>query len=435
MKKWGFFVIMDLMKNRELQEIQEQYCSSYDKRKICSYDVEYIEGATKPLIHQSSRFWFFLQGKATLVINGRSYPIRQNSLAAILPWDTTIISNVKEPLHFIKIVYNNDFITDIKNRYNTSGEIMNLINPIAETPVVQLTSEERRSILSIMDQIKNEVGTESLYDAPEERVLSDAYIANKLIELLISYVRIISKKDLKRKDGKSIELDDRPAIFKYIYSHMSQNLTLKILSEIFYMSESSISKYIKDVTGISFPDLVNEMRITKTTDLLTYTDMSLNDIAEFVGFADASHLIKVFTSRMNLSPAHYRDIYKAKEHIFKEKDRSVGFEIISYINNHYTEDLSISDIVEKFKVSYIDVNRLLLYLVEKNFDDLLHYLRINRACELLLSTEDPIIDIAAIVGYNNIKTFTRNFIRLKNMTPSYFRKNIHLQFGSESQPA
>ena len=138
---------------------------------------------------------------------------------------------------------------------------------------------------------------------------------------------------------------------------------------------------------------------------------------------------------MNLSPAHYRDIYKAKEHIFKEKDRSVGFEIISYINNHYTEDLSISDIVEKFKVSYIDVNRLLLYLVEKNFDDLLHYLRINRACELLLSTEDPIIDIAATVGYNNIKTFTRNFIRLKNMTPSYFRKNIHLQFGSESQPA
>ncbi|MBR5754263.1 MAG: AraC family transcriptional regulator, partial [Erysipelotrichaceae bacterium] len=129
------------MKNRDLQEIQEQYCSSYDKRKICSYDVEYIEGDTRPLIHQSSRFWFFLQGKATLIINGRSYPIKQNSFAAILPWDTTIISNVKEPLHFIKIVYNSDLLYDIKNSYSITTDIMSLINPIAETPVVQLTSD------------------------------------------------------------------------------------------------------------------------------------------------------------------------------------------------------------------------------------------------------------------------------------------------------
>ena len=52
------------MKNKELQEIQEQYCSSYDKRKLCSYDVEFIDSDTKPLIHQASRFWFFMKGKA-----------------------------------------------------------------------------------------------------------------------------------------------------------------------------------------------------------------------------------------------------------------------------------------------------------------------------------------------------------------------------------
>ena len=168
------------------------------------------------------------------------------------------------------------------------------------------------------------------------------------------------------------------------------------------------------------------MRITKTVDLLTYTDMSLNDVAELVGFSDASHLIKVFTSRMNLSPSQYRDIYKAKDHIFKEKDRSLSFEILNYINNNYTEDIKITDLIDKFNINYVDVNRSLLYLVEMNFDELLHYLRINKSCELLLTSDDAIIDIAASVGYNNIKTYTRNFIRLKNMTPGYFRKNISL---------
>jgi len=420
------------MKNKDLQEIQEQFCSCYDKRKLCSYDVEFIDNATKPLIHQQSRFWFFLSGKAMLTVNGKQYPIKKNSMVAIMPWDTTIISNVKEPLHFIKIVYNSDFLWDARYTDNLSNRYLSLLNPISEHPVAYLTRDESEKILAIMDDIKNEIGTESLYDVTKERELSDVYVSNKLFELIIEFIRFISKVNLKRIDGKSMELDDRPAIFKYIYSHISQNMTLRKLSELFYMSESSISKYITDVTGLTFSDLVNEMRITKTVDLLTYTDMSLSDVAQFVGFSDASHLIKVFTARMNLSPNQYREIYKAKEHIFKEKDKSVSFEILSYVNSHFTEDIRISDLVERFHVSYVDVNRSLLYLVEKNFDDLLNYLRINKACQLLLTTDDAIIDIAAAVGYNNVKTFHRSFIRLKNMTPGYFRKNINLQMGSES---
>lgn len=420
------------MKNKDLQEIQEQFCSCYDKRKLCSYDVEFIDNATKPLIHQQSRFWFFLSGKALLTINGKQYPVKKNSMVAIMPWDTTIISNVKEPLHFIKIVYNSDFLWDARYTDNLSNRYLSLLNPISEQPVANLTRDESEKILAIMDDIKNEIGTESLYDVTKERELSDAYVSNKLFELIIEFIRFISKVDLKRIDGKSMELDDRPAIFKYIYSHISQNITLRKLSELFYMSESSISKYITDVTGLTFSDLVNEMRITKTVDLLTYTDMSLSDVAQFVGFSDASHLIKVFTARMNLSPSQYREIYKAKEHIFREKDKSVSFEILSYVNSHFAEDIRISDLVERFHISYVDVNRSLLYLVEKNFDDLLNYLRINKACQLLLTTDDAIIDIAAAVGYNNVKTFHRSFIRLKNMTPGYFRKNINLQMGSES---
>jgi len=160
--------------------------------------------------------------------------------------------------------------------------------------------------------------------------------------------------------------------------------------------------------------------------------MPLNDVAQFVGFSDASHLIKVFTARMDLSPSQYREIYRAKEHIFKEKDKSVSFAILSYITSHFTEDIRIIDVVNRFNVSYVDVNRSLLYLVEKNFDDLINYLRINEGCRLLLTTNDAIIDIAAAVGYNNVKTFNRNFIRLKNMTPGYFRKNVNLQLGSET---
>ena len=144
------------MKNKELQEIQEQFCSCYDKRKLCSYDVEFIDSDTKPLIHQQSRFWFFLSGKALLTINGTQYPVKKNAMVAIMPWDTTIISNVKESLHFIKIVYNSDFLWDSRYSDNLSNRYLSLLNPISEHPVAYLSKDESEKVLSIMNDIKNE---------------------------------------------------------------------------------------------------------------------------------------------------------------------------------------------------------------------------------------------------------------------------------------
>lgn len=408
--------------------IQDQFCSSYDKRKLCSYDVEFVDAPTKPLLHQASRFLFITKGSGSIIIDGVEYTIKPNTFIAILPWEISIISSVKEPLQFIKIIYNSDFISQImKSEYNTNNEPFSLLKPIAASPVVYCDDEEAETILHIAEDIRNEVGVESVYDIVEERELSNIYVSNKLMELLIQFKRFISKKDCLQHDEKIIELDNHSAIFKYIYSHLAEKQTLTKLSGMFYMSESSISKYISDVTGLSFGDLVNEMRIVKALDLLTYTDFTLQEIAEITGFTDASHISKVFIQRIGTSPKDYQKIYRNTKVIFGEKEKSVSFDIISYLYDNYMENLKIQDVAEKFNISIIELNRVLLFQVEKNFDDLLNFLRINKACEMLLTTDEAIADIAVQVGYNTIKTFNRNFLRLKNMTPGNFRKTISLQ--------
>ena len=75
-----------------------------------------------------------------------------------------------------------------------------------------------------------------------------------------------------------------------------------------------------------------------------------------------------------------------------------------------------------------------MFQLERNFEEYLHYLRVNRACELLLTTDMTIMQVGLEVGYNTIKTFNRNFVRLKNMTPGDFRKTINLQEFGESLP-
>ena len=413
--------------------VQDQYCSAYDKRKLCGFDIEFIDRPTRPLLHQTSRFLYFQKGKGEITVDNVSYAIQPDTWVAVLPWETTEITRVDEPLQFIKCVYNSDFISQsMKSTYNTANELFTILTPIGNTPVLYCTKDEASMVLKIFDEIRNEVGIESIYQIQEEKELSGVYVTNKLCELLILFKRFITKQDCPQQDGSHLEFDRRPEIFKYMYAHLNEKQTLAKLSGVFYMSESAISKYIYDLTHYSFSDLLNEMRIVKAMDLLSYTDMTLNDVADTVGFSDASHLSRIFSERTGVTPKVYRNIYSNNASIFSHKEMSLSYKIINYIYENFTEDLKISEVAEHFDISVIELNRILLFQVEKNFEDFLNFLRINRACQLLLTSGDDVIDIAFAVGYNTVKTFNRNFIKIKNMTPTSFRKRILFQKGSET---
>ena len=62
--------------------------------------------------------------------------------------------------------------------------------------------------------------------------------------------------------------------------------------------------------------------------------------------------------------------------------------------------------------------------MEKNCDEYLNSVRINRASELLLSTNMSVMDVALEVGYHNTKTLSRHFVKQKLMTPQSFRNSV-----------
>lgn len=413
---------------KEMTTIQEQYASNYDRRKICSYDLEFIEEPTSPIIHQQSRYLFFLKGEGRITVDGVEYEIHPHTMIAILPWTITQIIKVNKPLEFVKIVYNSEYVNNfVKNIYNPEYVVIRILQMIAHCPVIRCNAIQTNQILSIMDDIKREVGAEYVLDIKEQNELSNVYINNKLVELTIFFSRMVyssSKNEISRKS----ETDNQQLIFKYMYSHLCEKLTLSRLSKLFYMSESSISKHIQDIVGLSFNELLNEMRIAKALDMLMYSDLTLQDIAESVGYTDASHLLRAFTSRVGTTPNEYRKYYQNASDILKQKERDLTFGIINYLYNNYNESINAQSTAENFHISVTELNRILLYQVEKNFDDYLNSLRISKACELLITTNDAISDIAIEVGYNTTKTFNRLFVLSKGMTPGVFRKSINLQF-------
>ena len=365
--------------NKIKSEIQKEFPSESEKKILFHCEVEEINQPTKPLLHQSARFWLFTKGSGTIEINNIKHHIEKNSFVAILPWMTTYVTSVEEPFVFYNVIYNEYILDSIRTVCNNSNEFLQINNPIDKHPVVKLNDEEANRVISIMERIEEELVR--IEDADEsKKSIYGAIISNKLIELVLDFLTYIKEDDSPEKG--SIKYDDNLIykIYQYIYFHISESLTLKKLSEVFLMSESGISKFFSNTVGISFSEFVKNVRVAKAENLLVYTNYSINEIADYVGFADSSHMIKVFIEKKNISPNNYRKIYKGSEGDYKNINTDLGFAIISYINKEYTENLKSVEVADKYDISVLELNQTLMYLTERNFEDYLRYIRINKSC-------------------------------------------------------
>jgi two-component system response regulator YesN len=94
---------------------------------------------------------------------------------------------------------------------------------------------------------------------------------------------------------------------------------------------------------------------------------------------------------------------------------------IDYINAHYDEPITLAEIA---KASHLSVSRLAHVFKEQMGITLIDYVtgvRIERAKELLLGTDQSCTEICFQAGYTNHSYFTRTFKSLVGMTPRQFR--------------
>ena len=412
-------------------DLQLQMDKHYE---LCSFDVEYLEEPVKPVIHNIPKLLFFTEGTGKIKIYNKEFDIVPNTLLMIFPWEIVEITQVEKPLAMMKISYNsvfNNFILNSLNRYKKSKN--NILSLIKKIPVVYFNKIEAKTIKNIFYEIKNEVGLESLSDfkpffdirkeenaTKDEFDLSTVYITNKLTELII----LIAKKNIRDEKCVNKKEEDETNIVKYIYAHLNEKLTLNKLSVIFFMSESSISKYLEEVTGFMFNDLLRHMRISKALNLLVYTDLNIEEIAHLVGFVDGAHISNLCSKHLKMSPNKYREKYKDMYQIFNEKEQQLVSDVIKYIYENYTKELTINDVTEKFDITDTKLNKILMAYSGKRFIEFLNALKIDKACEMLLTTDKSVIDISFELGFNTVKTFNNNFSKLKNMSPTDFRKTV-----------
>lgn len=423
--------------------IQSKFTSLLNPDRIASYDQETNREATMMLIHSMSRFLYVTEGKATIRINGIDYAMSPGTMIAILPWDVTQIISIEKPITYERIIYNLNFINlYLRSDYNPNKQFFALWHRIRQNPVIHANKEEARRIQCAIERVRNEVGVESVFsdqqkETPKE-TFSEMYTVSLIIELLVLFVRALDDADEEKSESEITQLADASGssffigdLLNFLYSHLQEKITLDRLNKIFFVSQSTISKRLKETLGYTFQELITSMRIYKAMDLLTYTDFSLQEIAKLVGMNDAAHLVHSFEAMEDMTPNEFRTNFTSsierKTHL-KASESSSALEVINDILNNYQNPmLTPQSVAEKHQLSLVELNRITLYYVERSATEFIASLRINRASELLLRSELPVTEIAMIVGFKTLKTFYRYFRKTFGTSPTEFRQQVHFQ--------
>lgn len=103
-------------------------------------------------------------------------------------------------------------------------------------------------------------------------------------------------------------------IMNYIHEHYL-TVTLDELAEKQHLSKPYLSKYIKEKSGNTFGDIVKNVRMKKARTLLKNTSMTVENIADNVGYQNVEHFNRTFKKKYDMTPIQFRNSQQEQQKI------------------------------------------------------------------------------------------------------------------------
>ena len=98
-------------------------------------------------------------------------------------------------------------------------------------------------------------------------------------------------------------------------------------------------------------------------------------------------------------------------------------DVLSYINNHYTQPLSVDELARRFNISASWLAHEFVRFTNRSVYNYVLYRRVMLACRLMLG-ESSLNAIAYECGFSDYSSFLRTFTKVTGVSPSRYRKNL-----------
>lgn len=135
---------------------------------------------------------------------------------------------------------------------------------------------------------------------------------------------------------------------------------------------------------------------------------------------EKSHNVEKFFLAMKNIFIELTGIITSKQHTYKEDLKK---QIITFIDDSYQfYEFSLQTLADKFGFTFSYMSHYFKELMGQTFHEYLCNVRMSKAAQLLVNSNNTVLEIAMAVGYDNVYSFRRAFKRFYGVTPSSYKK-------------
>jgi AraC-like DNA-binding protein len=152
-------------------------------------------------------------------------------------------------------------------------------------------------------------------------------------------------------------------------------------------------------------------------------------LAELPFVSSAKRLVLLLTALVDLAGEQDAQVLSSQRvrPICRPADQQRIETICGYLNGHFEEEIEFSDLSRRFHMEQASLCRFFKRATGRTMTAYLNELRVGAAAQLLLDTDESVLEIAFRVGFGNYSNFNRQFKRIKGIGPRTLRR----QFSQE----
>lgn len=278
---------------REMQTV-----TTYNKG-VYILNIEFFLDKYSNEMFRAGAFFYILveTGTAEFVIDCHSYIIGKGDMLLVAPRmsvklmkkssDFGTCGLCMEPFFFDSLSIGNYVY---KRLYNSSHT----------TYVLRLEDSDTVHIRKTLDLMSHYLTS----DHPAE-------MAGSLVNFLLLQITEIFHSQNVHPAGRVKHSD---ALFRLFRKLLAENYRkeheLQFYADSLHISQTYLSRVIRQISGKTVNNYIAEALYTDARHLLVFTDLTVKEIAEQLGFSDQSSFGKFFKKKSETSPANFRDEYK-----------------------------------------------------------------------------------------------------------------------------
>lgn len=259
-------------------------------------DIEDIPLSAYPTRLNAACLLMCMSGSCRVELNLQQYEFEKGMLGIILPDQIIQQLGRSDDFSGLFIAMSRDFMDMV---IPTMQQLFPMFFMIKDQPFIRVTPEESQSFLEYHSFLWSKV---KLKDNPYRKEITQGLLLALFYELYNIYQGHVVKE--RTPKSRKEELFER--FIRTISESYKEERSVSYYADKMFLTAKHLSTVVKEISGRTAGDWIDSLVVLEAKALLKSSELSIQEIADELHFANQSFFGKYFKHHTGMSPKEYR---------------------------------------------------------------------------------------------------------------------------------